>query len=62
MAGIREDLDARLRTRSDSEPFVEDVLGIILLLQLLESRIIFTKQGCSLILHDNTVFFLRSMV
>jgi hypothetical protein len=52
--------EAPLRTRSDSKPFVEDILGIILLLQLLESRIILTKQGFSFI--SNTVFFLRTMV
>jgi hypothetical protein len=34
-------------TRSDGKPFVKDVLGIMLLLQLLESRIILTKQGFS---------------
>ena len=57
LARISEELDAPLRTtRSDSEPFVEDILGIILLLQLLESRIILTKQGFSLILHANTIF------
>ena len=48
-----------LRTGSDSEPFVEDILGIILLFQLLESRIIFTKQGFSLIFK---LFILRTMV
>ena len=54
--------DAPLRTgKSDSESFIEDILGVILL-QLLESRIILTKQGFSLFLRDNTVFFLRSMV
>ena len=54
--------DTHLRTGSDSEPFVEDILGIIFLLQLSESRIILTKQGFSLILHDNTIFFLKSVV
>ena len=54
--------DALLCTGSDSEPFVKDILGIIFLLQLLESRIILTEQGLSLILHDNTVFFLRTVV
>ena len=55
-------LDAHLRTRSDSKPFVEDILRIILLLQLLESRVILTKQSFSLIIFVNTIFFLRPIM
>ena len=51
-----------LWTRSDSEPFVEDIFGIIPLFQLLEPWILVKKQGLGSILHDNTVLFLKKIL